>query len=229
MPEITTAVDESGATALVAFAESQMRPITASDTAQLGPFKVGYSASATMSGGSVDLRTPDRIRIADFQVHWSARLTLSADLPLVPDLVIGPISVRDTATATADLTVDAHLVNDSWEIVATIQGTPNIAFGAGTRKAVAVLVAAVSAIPIVGPILAGLIGMANVGQLLSAIVSPLLKGQRLPLPFALPRRVPLPKAAPTEADAFVILDAVNVAVESSGGEDELVVTADLRP
>ncbi len=80
MPDILVAVDETAANSLIHTAESALGTLNRSGSGALGPFAATWSASATVSGGTVDLIAPDIVRIADVRVDYAVNFGFSIDL-----------------------------------------------------------------------------------------------------------------------------------------------------
>ena len=81
MAEIILAVDEVAATKLLHSAETALGTIsTGPGGGNLGPFSASWSASASFSGGTINLISPNIIRIADCNLNYSLNFTLTVDL-----------------------------------------------------------------------------------------------------------------------------------------------------
>ena len=93
--DATVAVSESGVNQLVQDLLASAH-FSKSDSASWGPFTVGYSVSASVSGGTVELvDTPVQlIRVHDFNVSASAGVSLAFDLNnILPQICIPPVQV----------------------------------------------------------------------------------------------------------------------------------------
>lgn len=95
MDDIQVAIDESQAGLLLTRAQALLGSQSRSGSSNLGPFGVSWSAQANLSGGSVDLRAPDIVRIADLDLNFSLSLGLSFDLSeILPDFCLPRVCVR---------------------------------------------------------------------------------------------------------------------------------------
>lgn len=93
--DATIAVSQGGVNQLVQDLLSSAH-VSKSASATFGPFTVGYSVSASVSGGTVELvDTPIQvIRVHDFNVSASAGVSLSFDLNnILPEICIPPVQV----------------------------------------------------------------------------------------------------------------------------------------
>src|SRR3954452_23550482 len=94
MADITVAADETAATELVHDAETTLGTISRSGSGSLGPFTASWSASASFSGGVIDLITPNVIRITDCQMNYSLSFDFSFDLSsILPDFCLPQICI----------------------------------------------------------------------------------------------------------------------------------------
>ncbi|MGI8703562.1 MAG: hypothetical protein ACR2JZ_03515, partial [Candidatus Limnocylindrales bacterium] len=82
MPDITAAIDETAANVLVPTLIATTPPVSGSGSGSLGPFGATYSATATFSGGAVDIIPPptDVIRVSNVVMTYTVGLTFSVDL-----------------------------------------------------------------------------------------------------------------------------------------------------
>ena len=71
MAEIIAAIDETAANTLFQSLTTGLGPYTTGGASNLGPFRVTYSASATLSPGTIDLIPPDTIRVTGLRVNYS--------------------------------------------------------------------------------------------------------------------------------------------------------------
>ena len=71
MPDIIAAADETAASNLVLAAETTLGTLTKSGSGSLGPFTASWNASASFSGGTIDLIVPNVVRIANTQLSYS--------------------------------------------------------------------------------------------------------------------------------------------------------------
>jgi hypothetical protein len=158
MAEMTAALDQTGATRLVAWAESQYPEVNANGTRPLGPLSVDYTVRATFEGGTVTLSPPRNLRLAGAVTRFQVRLSITLDVSrLIPDFclpqvcvnipLIGrvcvpptrvcidwpsvtiPVSYTDTATFTVDLRAEVRQENGSWVADTVILGTPSVQLG----------------------------------------------------------------------------------------------------
>jgi hypothetical protein len=94
VPDVIAAIDETGAGDLVQDAQATLGTLTRSGSGSLGPFNANWSASATFSGGNVDLIAPDTIRLANVRMDYTVSLTFSFDLSdIIPDFCLPRICV----------------------------------------------------------------------------------------------------------------------------------------
>jgi hypothetical protein len=180
MSNITVAADETAATTLVHDAESALHIPPASGSGSLGPFTATYSASASLSGGTVTLRAPNVIEVDNATVNYSLNLTFSLNLndflpsfclPVIcifgwctPTICLSwptisvPVSYSDHATFTADFGVTVTSAPTAWIVTATILGLPSLQLSATAAAIIIALGSAIAAaclaIPLIGPFLA---------------------------------------------------------------------------
>lgn len=152
MADITLAADQTAATTLLHKAEIALgTQSTGPHNGSIGPFSATYSATASFSGGAVDLIAPNIIRIADCKLNYSLNLNFSVDLNgilphfclpqvCIPIPFIGnvctpqicitwptipiPVSYSDAITFTADFTLNAHLSGAIWLVDVVIDDIP---------------------------------------------------------------------------------------------------------
>lgn len=156
MPDIVVAADESAASELLRDAQATLGTLTRSGSGTLGPFNTNWSVSASLGGGSIDLRTPDIVRIVDCELRFSLNFSLSFDLSsiipnfclpriCVPIPFVGlvctpqicvdwptvtiPVGISDVVKFTADFRLDPRLVGPNWEIDVVIAGIPSLQLG----------------------------------------------------------------------------------------------------
>jgi len=174
--EITVAADETAATRLVAFGQSVFGTQSTSGSGSLGPFTASYSASASFSGGTVDLIAPDIIRIANCVLNYSLSLTFSIDLNQIlpsfclPRICINipfigkvctpricitwptisvPVSHSGTILFTADFKLNVRLSGSDWIVEIIVVGIPSLQIGpaaAAILTAIGVALAAALAV-----------------------------------------------------------------------------------
>ncbi len=185
MAEIILAADEVAATKLLHAAETALGTMsTGPGGGNIGPFSASWSASASFSGGTINLISPNIIRISDCNLNYSLNFTLTVDLnSILPNFCLPrvciwtpfgdvctpriclnwptiniPVSYSDTITFTADFILNAHLSGSNWLVDVVIVGIPVLDL---SPAAVAILIAIgiaatpiLLAIPFIGPFLA---------------------------------------------------------------------------
>jgi hypothetical protein len=191
MPDIIAAADTIAATTLLHDAEMALvtKPLT--NTTNLGPFTVSYTATVSFTGGTVNLKPPDIIEIANLNVPYTLSFSFSLNindfLPklCLPQVCFGPfctpvicldwptktipVTLGDTVTISNDFSLVAHPVGSDWLVDVVERGVPKLQFGAGTVLLVAAIrtavVTVVSVVPLIGPFLAILVDavMAAIG------------------------------------------------------------------
>ena len=73
-------------------AEITLGTLNKSGSAGLGPFSVGYSASVSFSGGSVNLTPPNIIELANCNINYSLSASFSIDLnDFLPEICLPSI------------------------------------------------------------------------------------------------------------------------------------------
>jgi hypothetical protein len=187
MPDIIAALDEASANVVVPRAVNTLPPLSNSGSGSLGPFGASWSASATLSNGSVDLipPPPDVIRIANCRLDYSLNLTLSIDLSFLnfclpqicvtlpfigrvctpkicltfPTITV-PVSHSSFLTFTADFRLNVHLTGGNWLVDAVVVGVPSLQLSAAAVALLAVIGAAVSAALLLVPGLGPLLALA---------------------------------------------------------------------
>ena len=178
MAEITAAIDEGGANKLLDGAVAAVSLPPKSGSGSLGPFVAGYTASATLVNGNVDLIPPDTIRIADLQLDWHVDLSFGIDLgAILPEFCLPqvcvdlpcigrvctpricidwptitvPVSFSDFLKATVDFTLDIVLSGGQWIVRIKVLGVPNLQFGPTSALLLAAIAAAVTPILLLIP------------------------------------------------------------------------------
>jgi hypothetical protein len=173
MPEILLAADEPAATELLHDAEAALGTVSRSGSGSLGPFTANWSASAFLAGGTVDLRTPNVIRVVNCELHYNLQFSFSFDLSsIIPDFCLPqiciripfigrvctpticinwptitiPVSFSDVVRFTADFTLNARLSGPTWLIEAVIVGIPFLQISAAAAAILAALGIAAAAI-----------------------------------------------------------------------------------
>jgi hypothetical protein len=93
MPDILVAADEIAVTKIINAAEAALGKISrppGSDS--LGPFVVGWGASASFIGGTVDLIAPDVVRLQNISMNYTLDFTFKIDLEeFFGDVYLDPI------------------------------------------------------------------------------------------------------------------------------------------
>jgi hypothetical protein len=157
--DITAAVDEAAADRLLDTAVGLISLPPASGTGSLGPFVAGYTASASLAPGDVDLIAPGTIRITDLRLDWNLGFSFGVDLSsFLPDFCLPrvcvdipcvgrvctpsfcvdwptitvPVSFSDFVRATADFGISITQSGGMWKVEAVVQGVPNLQFGLTT-------------------------------------------------------------------------------------------------
>lgn len=187
MSEIIAAIDEAAADQLFMSIVSSLGPQSTSGTNDLGPFHVSWSATGTLSPGSIDLIPPGTIRVADLRLNWSVSATLELrlgdflpseipriclDIPCVgrvctpriplhwPTIAV-PFGLSDWLKTTVDLGVVTTHAAGRWTVEGLVQGVPSLQWGPATAGMLVLIGAAVAAavawIPLIGPFLALLV------------------------------------------------------------------------
>lgn len=138
-----------------------------------------------------------------------------------------------------DLRLQSTLVSSTWQIDAVLVAVPTLMLGPSGTALVAAIGAAVTlallAVPFIGPLLAlasavifGAFTLANVLGLLGPILTPFVSGLTVRLRDQ-PRLLEILPASGSDAAVLVRIDALDAILDGSGGEDELIVTAEITP
>jgi hypothetical protein len=173
MSDILAAADETAATKLVHIAESLLTLPPQTGNGSLGPFNAAWGASAAFSGGTVDLRSPDIIRIADCNLNYNLSFTFSFDLSdIIPDFCLPqicvtipfigrvctpricinwptitiPVNYADTVKFTSDFRLHPQLIGSFWHINIEIVGIPFLQISAAAAAIIAAIGVAAAAI-----------------------------------------------------------------------------------
>jgi hypothetical protein len=185
MADLTLAADQAAATKLLHDAETLFGTrSTGPGGGSLGPFSATWSASASFSGGAIDLIAPNIIQITNCNLNYTLNFSLTIDLNnilpnfCIPQICIPtpfgdictpqiclswptvtiPISFSDTITFSADFTLNAHLSGSTWLVDVVIVGIPNLDLSPAAVAILAAIGAAATpillAIPFIGPFLA---------------------------------------------------------------------------
>lgn len=187
MPEITIAADETAATSLVAFGQTALGTVTDSGSGSLGPFTATYNAALSLSGGAVDLRAPDIIRLTNCSVNYSLNFTFTIDLnrflprlclpricitlPFIgtvctPEVCIPwpiisvPVNHSSSVLFTSDFKLAAALVGANWEVSLIIVGIPSLQLGPAATALLVALGFAVSAALLLVPFIGPFLALA---------------------------------------------------------------------
>lgn len=168
MSEILAAIDEAAASDVMHDAEAALGTLSDTGSGSLGPFTAGYSASASFSGGLIDLIPPDTIRVTDLRLDWAVNLSFSFDLStILPDIKIPavcvdipcvgevctpeitlvdwptitiPVSLSDFVLFTGDFTLDVSLTGaGKWKVDVVLLGIPNLQIGAASAAILAAI------------------------------------------------------------------------------------------
>lgn len=165
MSDIVAAADEAAATTLVQTAIAAFPIPPQSDSGNLGPFAASWSASANLTVGTVDLRPPNVIRLANGTLNYALGLDISLDLSdILPDFCLPqvcvpipfngrlctpricidwptvtiPVSHSGPVNFTADFALNVHLSGGQWIVDVIVVGVPFLQLG---PAAVAILAA----------------------------------------------------------------------------------------
>lgn len=153
MPDITLAADQTAVTRLLHDAEALLGTQSKSGSGSLGPFSIGYGASVSFSGGTVNLTPPDIIELANVSLNYELDFSFSIDLndflpnfclpqvcvniPCVgevctPTICINwptitlPFNYSDSLSFTADFQILPHLQSGDWIIDVRILSIPSL-------------------------------------------------------------------------------------------------------
>lgn len=97
MSDLTFAVSEDTVVDVFGFMRDQF-DLSESDSKDFGNFTAGYDVAAELRRGSVDLRSPDEVRVEELDIHWRRMIaSFGVDIPrkcvggfcLIPNLVGG--------------------------------------------------------------------------------------------------------------------------------------------
>jgi hypothetical protein len=197
MPDITVAADEVAATELVHDAETALGILSDAGSGGLGPFTASWNVSIFFSDGSVDLISPDVIRIADCEMHYNLDFDFPIDLndflpafclPRVcipnpfdggelctPEICIDwptigpvPINYSDVLTFTADFGLDVHLDGADWLVDIVIVDIPSLEIGAAAAAILASIGVAVGPFLLAVPFIGPFLALAS-AAILAAI------------------------------------------------------------
>ncbi len=180
--DITAAVDETAANTLLHAAEAAVGTVSKSGSGSFGPLGVGWTASASFTGGTVSLAAPDTVAIDNLEVDYSLSLSLSIDLSFLdfclpqvciptpwgdictPKICINfptigvTIPFSSSATVSADFGILVHLTAGTWFVDVVIQNVRKLDLGTAATVLLTAIGAAISAallaVPFIGPLLA---------------------------------------------------------------------------
>ncbi|WP_433040440.1 hypothetical protein [Dactylosporangium sp. CS-033363] len=258
--DVITAVDETAANILLARGEAALGTRTAADSTSFGPFGLSYSASAGLTGGVMRFVAPGTVAVDDIAVNYTLSLKLTLDLSFLdfclPRICIPtpfgnlctpkiclhfptipvPLSFSGTAIVSADFGLSAALVSGDWVVSILIQQVRKLDLGLAATALVtaigAAVVAALAAVPFIGPLLAlaaGVVvaafGVAALTGLLDDIVNLFLAGLSIELTRR-PQVIVLPANGPNDPPVPFTVTALAAEVQSTD-EDELVLSADM--
>lgn len=171
--EIIAALDESGATSLLQDAQAALGTVGNSGSGSLGPFTASWGASASFSGGTVDLIPPDIIRIATMQMNYNLNFSFQIDLnkflpsfclprvcvriPFVgrvctPRICISwptitvPLSYSDSLTFSGDFRLVVFQSGPDWKVDVEIVGVPFLQISPAAAAILAALSLVVAAL-----------------------------------------------------------------------------------
>lgn len=149
-----------------------------------------------------------------------------------------PVAFGDFLKTTVDLQLDISLAAGNWKVQAKVLGVPNLQFGATSAALLVAIGLAVTpvllVIPFIGPFLAlavngilAAIAIAGVTGFLGPIITPFVSGLKIPI-YDQPQLFQvLPAQGPVDPRVDLTIDSIDAVVAHSGGEDELVLTADI--
>ncbi len=107
MADIVAAIDETAANVIVPSTIGSLPSVSRSGSGSLGPFGLSWSATASLTGGTVDLIPPpaDVIRIAGCRLNYTLGVTLSLDLSFLnfPAAGVREAAIHRTYLHPADL------------------------------------------------------------------------------------------------------------------------------
>ena len=189
MPDIQVAVDEAQAGQLVTTAQALLGTQAQSGSGSLGPFTANWSASANFTGGNIDLRAPDIVRINNMDMNFTVGIGLNINLndflprlcipricipiPFFPDICtpriclppwptipIGPISHSGSVNFTSDFRLLASQDGTDWKIEIQIVDIPSLSLDAISALIVTALIGAVAAALLLVPFIGPILSLA---------------------------------------------------------------------
>ena len=184
MPDVIAAIDEGGANDLIQDAEAALGTLSDSGSGSLGPFTANWNASASFSGGNVDLIAPNTIRIANVRMDYTVGFSFSFDLSsIIPDFCLPrvciptpfgsictpricidwptitiPVSHSSFVNFSADFNPSVTLSGGVWRVDLVVAGVPFLQLGPAAAAIIVAIGAAaalaLAPIPFIGPLLA---------------------------------------------------------------------------
>jgi hypothetical protein len=173
MSDVIAAIDEGGANDLMQDAEAALGTLSRSGSGNLGPFNASWTASATFSGGTVDLIAPNVLRLADVRMDYTVGFTFSFDLSdIIPDFCLPqicvnipfigrvctpricidwptitiPVSHSSFVKFTADFNPSVTLSGGVWKVELVLAGTPFLQLGPAAAAIIVAIGAAAALI-----------------------------------------------------------------------------------
>jgi len=190
MSDILAAADENAATKMVHAGQTSLGTVSASDSGSLGPFNASWGASASFSGGTVALREPDIIRIANCTLNYNLNFNFSFDLSdIIPDFCLPriciripfigrvctpricidwptvniPINYSDSLQFSSDFRLRANLVGSEWIIDIEIVDIPLLQISPAAAAILAAIGVAAAAILVAIPFIGPFLAIAALG------------------------------------------------------------------
>jgi hypothetical protein len=157
MSYITLAADETAATRLVHDAETLLGTQSQNGSSSFGPFVASYGVSASFSGGTVVLKTPNIIELNNIHLNYSLNPSFGIDLNdflpnfCLPQICVSipflgtvctptvciswptisiPFSYSDFVDFTGDFQLIPHLSGGKWLIDLRIVSVPTLSISA---------------------------------------------------------------------------------------------------
>jgi hypothetical protein len=257
-PNIKAVLDEYAVTQVLHNAQAAVGTLANNGSTYLFPCNYSYTANASFSGGTVQMVPPNKVKLVNFNMHYSLYLTVSLDLSdIIPDINIPPfppffpgltynwptislpVSYSSTAQVSTDCTLSTYLAGPDWHVDLAVQTVTQFTIGAAAPIILALIGAAVgpavAVIPFIGWFITtavlgitATIGIAGVANLLHVIFTPLVTGTSFTV-YQAPQHYPvLPAAGPNDPTVYVNLDSVIASVVNSG-EPELEVDVEISP
>jgi hypothetical protein len=184
VPDVIAAIDEGGANELIQDAEATLGTVSDSGSGSLGPFTANWNASASFSGGNVDLIAPHTIRIANVRMDYTVGFSFSFDLSsIIPDFCLPrvciptpfgsictpricidwptitiPVSHSSFVNFSADFNPSVTLSGGVWRVDLVVADVPFLQLGPAAAAIIVAIGAAaalaLAPIPFIGPLLA---------------------------------------------------------------------------